>query len=88
MRVWKEFGRFTIDLQEDWTDLFHRQDFNWVELNLLQLYGELDRRFGNAEIVIALLLFRVRLVWTYAPIRNKTEIDKLWNLATKTSRKK
>lgn len=58
-----DFGAFSVDLINEWSQLKGR--YNWIEAHYLMLRSEQDKLHGGFEIEIYLLGFGVRIYWTY-----------------------
>ena len=60
-----DMKRISVDLTEDWSNVFRPKYYNWVSFNLFKFYYESDRMHGCREFVIHLLGFGVRVYWVY-----------------------
>lgn len=79
MRYTIDFKYFSIDLVNEWIQLFHPKWWNWLEFHLLKVYLENERHLGTSEVEIYILCFGIRIYW----VSNSNQWDskiKEWNI--------
>ena len=56
---------FDIDIDNQWSAIFNRKDYNWVDFDIIKLSFEDNKHLGCWETELYLLGFGIRLYGVY-----------------------